>query len=308
MIGPPDPGPRDLDPHALPIAEPPQRVSGMRVPESWRLPGKLEGLTPAAEDAWRQTGFLLGDDLRLLEAGLALQAQLAAAGYTPTARTMRMAAFASLWSRAFSSTSDAATLVRRGAYQSALPLLRQAVEHVAAQSQLGSELNTFRRWAHEAYGRDADTRAEDIGLGHFFGGEAIAADAELRTIYRAASDFARPNFGPTALFVAAEASHARYPLVFADEAFHLGWAQLLLGWALRIDANQLHVALHLREHFPTADATRGEAVAHARAVDAHLAQPNRCRLEEHVDAAGRRRHLIVDFRRRPADAARRLLL
>ena len=301
-------GPQDIDPDSLPIAEAPQRVSGMHVPDGWRLPGKPDALTPAADDAWRQTGFLLADDLRLLEAGLALQARIAAAGYTPTARTMRMAAFASLWSRAFSSTSDAAALIRRGGYQSALPLLRQAIEHVAAQAQLGNELDEFRRWAHQAYARDADTRAEDVGLGHFFGGEAIATDDALRPIYRAASDFGRPNFGPTALFVAAEATHARYPLVFADDAFHLGWAQLLLGWALRIHASQLHVALHLRELFPAPDDLRAEAAAHVRTVDVHLAQPNRCRLEEHTDTDGRRRHLLLDFRRRPADAARRLLL
>ncbi|MBM4415191.1 MAG: hypothetical protein FJ035_02795 [Chloroflexi bacterium] len=301
-------GPGGIDPDALPIAEAPQRVSGMRVPEGWRLPGKPADLTPTAEDAWRQTGFLLADDLRLLETGLPLQARIAAAGYTPAARTMRMAAFASLWSRAFISTSDAVVLVRRGGYQSALPLLRQAIEHVAAQAQLGSELDDFRRWAHQAYARDHEARAEDVGLGHFFGGEAIATDDALRPIYRAASDFGRPNFGPTALFVATEATHARYPLVFADDAFHLGWAQLLLGWALRVEARQLHVALHLRELFPAAEALRGDAETHVRAVDAHLAQPNRCRLEEYADTSGRRRHLLADFRRRPADASRHLLL
>ena len=78
----------------------PQRVSGMRAPEGWTLPGKPDGLSPAAEDAWRQTGFLLGEDLRLIEAGLDAQARLAARGYAPSARTMEMAALASLWSRA----------------------------------------------------------------------------------------------------------------------------------------------------------------------------------------------------------------
>jgi len=290
------------------ILDPPQRVSGMRVPDSWTLPGKPPGLTTAAEDAWRQTGFLLGDDLRLVKASLDVQAKLAATGYAPAARTMTMAGFASLWSRAFSCTSDAAGLVRRGGYQSALPLVRQAVEHVAAQAQLGEELDTFRTWTHTAYGRHPATRSEEIGLGHFFGGEAIARDPHLRLIYRAASDFGRPNFGPTALFVAGEASHARYPLIFADEAFHLGWAQLTLGWLLRVGASQLHVALHLPQHFPAAPELRQLAANHVREVEAHLGDSARCRVEEAEDEEGRRRHLLVEFRRQPADAPKRLLL
>lgn len=298
----------------LPILDPPQRVSGMRVPETWSLPGRPEGLAADAEDAWRQTGFLLGEDLRLLEAGLRHQLAFVRAGYQPAARTMTMAAFASLWSRGFSCTADAAALVRRGAYQSALPLVRQAVEHIAAQAQLGEELDEFRVWAHRAYARHAPSRSEEVGLGHYFGGEAIARDEALRVIYRAASDLGRPNFGPTALFVANEATHAKYPLIFADEAFHLGWAQLLLGWLLRLGERQLHVALHAPTLFPASAEARAAAAEHARTVDAHLAPPasptavGRCSLEEYVDEEGRRRHLLTEFRRRPSDAARRVLL
>ena len=294
--------------HELPILDPPQRVSGMRVPEAWSLPGKPSDLSPDAEDAWRQTGFLLSEELHLLDAGFGLHLQLVASGYAPAARSMTMAAFASLWSRAFSSSADAASLVRRGAYQSAIPLVRQAVEHVAAQAQLGGELDAFRAWAHRAYGRHADSRAEEVGVGYFFGGEAIASDEHLRVVYRAAGDLGRPNFGPTALFVANEASHSRYPLVFADEAFHLGWAQLLLGWLLRIGARQLHTALHLREQFPAAPEVREAAVEQVRAAERLLASPGRCALEEYVDEDGRRRHLLVEFRRRPSDAAKRILL
>ena len=292
----------------LPTLDPPQRVSGMRLPEGWSLHGKPADLGPAADDAWRQSGFLLGEDLRLLEAGLDLQVRIAASGYTPSARTMAMAALASLWSRALLSSSDAAALVRRGAYQSAIVLIRQAIEHVAAQAALPAEPDAFARWAHAAYARDEVAHAEDVGLGHFFGGDAIAQDEQLRPVYRAASDLGRPNFGATALFVANEAGTRRYPLVFADEAFHLGWAQLLLGWLLRIDARQLHLALHAREHFPAPQALRDEAVAHVHALERLLLTEERCRLEEHADAEGRRRHLITNFRRRPADAPKRILL
>ena len=292
----------------LPPLDAPQRVSGMRVPQSWALPGKPEGLSAPADDAWRQTGFLLGDDLRLLGDGLDLQARFAATGYAPAARTMTMAALASLWSRAFLCASDAASLVRRGAYQSAVPLVRQAVEHVAAQDALPGEIESFLEWAHHAYARHEQARAEDVGLGHYFGGEAIAGDEHLRAIYRAASDLGRPNFGPTALFTANEASERRYPLVFADEAFHLGWAELLLGWLLRVSARQLHVAMHAPGHFPASGELRGEVAAHVREVERHLLEGARCRLEEHVDESGRRRHLLTDFRRRSGDASTRVLL
>src|SRR6185503_15637796 len=135
----------------------PQRVSGMRLPDTWRLPGKPADLEPAAEDAWRQTGFLLGSDLRLLQENLELQLALAKTGYTASARTMVMAGFASMWSRAFVAITDATALVRRGAYSSALPLARQAIEFVAAQTSLGHELDEWKRWTHEAYGRDDAT-------------------------------------------------------------------------------------------------------------------------------------------------------
>ena len=89
----------------LPIAPSPQRISGMRVPDGWTLPGKPADLDGIAEDAWRQTGFTCGDELRLVAANLDLQARLAETGYTASARSMTMAGYAGLWSRAFSATS-----------------------------------------------------------------------------------------------------------------------------------------------------------------------------------------------------------
>ena len=293
----------------LPAAEAPQRVSGMRMPERWVEPGRPAELDPAAEDAWRQSSFLLAEDLSLLAEGFALQLRLAATGYEPSARTMSMAALASQWSRALTAESEALALVRRGGYGAAVALIRQAVELVAAQVALaGGELDDFRRWAHHAYGRHEPTRAEEVGLGHYFAGEAIASDEALRVVYRACSDLGRPNFGATALFVAGDAGPRRYPLVFGDQAFHLGWAQLLAGWLALIGERQLHLALHARAHFPAGEELRSEAVSWVRRAEALRSAPDRCRLEEWTDDEGRRRHLLLDFRRRPGDAPRRVLL
>src|SRR5690606_15107671 len=179
-------GPSDLGPGMMRIQDPPQRVSGMRVPSSWKLPGKPADLDEFADDAWRQTGFLCGEELRLIEAGLNAQARIAAAGYTPSARNMTMAAFASLWSRAFLSTSDAVSLIRRGAYQSALPLLRQAVEFIGAERGLGDDMDEWRRFTDEAYGRHEATRAIDVGRGSCCSGASSARTGEHGPIHQAA--------------------------------------------------------------------------------------------------------------------------
>jgi hypothetical protein len=286
----------------------PQRVSGMRVPESWSLHKKPGGLSDSADDAWRQTGFFLSEHLNMLETGLDLQVRTAASGYAPSARTMAMAAFASLWSRALLSSADAVALVRRGAYQSAVALIRQTIEHVAAQATLFDEPTSFPNWAAQAYAQNKTLRAEVIGLGHFFGGDIIAQDDQLRPIYRAAGDLGRPNFGPTALFVANEAGPHKYPLIFADEAFHLGWAQLLLDWLLQIEASQLNIVLNTHKLFPAPPELRAEVASYVSSIEIFLLDKDRCRLEEHIDTEGRRHHLITNFRRRPTDAPRRILL
>ena len=58
----------------LPIAPSPQRVSGMKVPAGWTLPGKPADLDDVAEDAWRQTGFTCGEEMRLVAQNLDLLA------------------------------------------------------------------------------------------------------------------------------------------------------------------------------------------------------------------------------------------
>jgi hypothetical protein len=116
-------------------------------------------------------------------------------------------------------------VIRRGSYQSALPLLRQAVEFIGGQRGLDAELDEWRRWTHEAYGRFEAARATEIGLGHYFAGSAIAAEEHLRLIYRATSDLA----APTALFVASRRRTA-LPAGFGDRAFHSA-GQVILGGA-----------------------------------------------------------------------------
>ena len=53
---------------------------------------------------------------------------------------------------------------------------------------------------------------------------------------------------------------------------------------------------------------RDEVVAHVRSAEQALAASDRCAIEQYEDADGRSRHLLVQFRRQPGDAARRILI
>jgi len=292
----------------LQIAKSPQRISGMRVlKEQWKLPGKPADLSTAAADSWRQTNFNFAEEIKLIENGLNLEARFSASAYTLSARNMDMAGFATLWSRSFLTCSDITTLIRRGGYQSAMPLIRQAVELIGAQWGLTSEIDTWRRWTHEAFNQESDSRAIEQKVGHYFSGESIASDPNLRIIYKAASDFGRPNFGPSALFVANGANRVRYPLIFADQAFHIGWAELIFSWLMMLNRKQLHLSMRIPNFFPIDAKNKHQIIEHIQLIEEYLSDDQKCRIEEYEDKAGRPRHLMINFRRQLSDQRARLL-
>ena len=77
---------------------------------------------------------------------------------------------------------------------------------------------------------------------------------------------------------------------------------------LRAGVSQLHLAMHARDHFPAASDLRDEVVAHVRTAEQALAATDRCQIEPYEDADGRIRHLLVQFRRQPGDATKRILI
>ena len=78
-----------------------QRVSPLILPETYRLPPRPgPDAEPAVVDAYRQTGFLLGKDLRLAERGMALQLAVLHDSYAVRYRTHAFAALTLAWSRA----------------------------------------------------------------------------------------------------------------------------------------------------------------------------------------------------------------
>jgi hypothetical protein len=187
---------------------PPQRVSPIQSPDAYALPGRPEGAPAPVLDAFRQTQFLLGGDLALFEQAMNLQLRLVKDAYPSRFRSHTLAGITAMWSRVYFCLGDAMLLALRGSYPSTLPLIRTACE---------------------------------FELGRFFAGEVLASDAVLRAVYRPVSDLGRPNFGATLLQIAPESNNNRLAIAFADASFHLGWAELVVGWLLALSARQLRV-------------------------------------------------------------------
>lgn len=284
------------------------RVSAIPIPERYDLPPRPEAAPRAVQDAYRQTMFLLGKDLALFEEGMNLQLATVAASSPSQFRTHRLAAIESLWSRVFLYLSDACLAISRGSYPTAAPLVRAACECLGAERQLyGAEMNEFLDWLESGLQPERAFNAIDVGLGHYFAGAALAEDERLRSVYRPASDLGRPNFGATLLQVGPESNNTRLALTFGDTTFHLGWAQITLGWLLAVSERQVQSAVHMPDVFAVSDQARKTYLDIARRTDDMLGDPSRCRIVE-VDEDGGKRYLVENFRRLSTGAPRKYLL
>jgi hypothetical protein len=292
-----------------PYPTPGQRVSGIEFPDSWDLPGKPGASAPAVvQDAFRQATFVLGNDLQLLAEGMRLQLHILSDSSHSRYRTHAYAAVVGLWSRTFSALADAALLVTRGSYASVPNVVRSACELLAAQHQvLHQEMGEFVGWMLAHLKPDDEHKAFDIGIGHYFAGTTLAADDALRLVYRASSDFGRPNFGATLLAVGPESNNLRLALTFADASFHVGWAEIELGWLLRLNERQVAVAVHMPDVLNITDETHAAYGDYARRVNDLLANPSRAHIEE-VERDGFKRWLVHNFRRQPSGAPKKYLL
>jgi len=285
-----------------------QRVSPVPFPERYNLPGRPDDPSPVVQDAYRQSQFLLGRDLDLFGRLMNLQLRIVADSHHSRYRTHPYAALMGLWSRAFLYLADACTLVTRGGYASCLPLARAACECIAAQDQLRrEEMDQFLDWAASTPRTNESHKALEVEMGHYFAGGALASDERLRSVYRPASDLGRPNFGATLLQVGPESNNRRLALTFADRAFHLGWAELVLGWLLALAERQLATALAAEDIFALTDDVRAAYGTLAKEVDAALGRSDRCRIDE-IEDEGYKRYLVHNFRRTGGSAPKRVLL
>jgi len=292
-----------------PYPTPGQRVSAIPFPERFELPSKPDASAPpAALDAYRQTSFVLGEDLRLLSDGMNLQLRVVSDSSHSRYRTHVYAAVMGMWSRAYAAIADAALLITRGSYASVPNLVRSACELTAAQHQLvHQETAEFIGWMLDHLKPEDEHKSFDVGLGHYFAGTTLAADDRLRVVYRAASDFGRPNFGATLLLVGPESNNARLAYTFADATFHVAWAEIELGWLLRLCERQVAVAVHMPDVLNITPESHGAYAQYASRVESLLTNPSRAYVEE-VEQDNFKRWLVHNFRRQPSGAPKKYLL
>src|SRR6266516_3732281 len=109
------------------------RVAPVLFPERWDPPAKPpDRALPGIIDAFRQTQFQLGGDLRLLADGMNLQLRVIGDSSHSRYRTLPLAVMVMYWSRAFLAFSEAAQATCHGAYAVCPVLVRAACVAVSA--------------------------------------------------------------------------------------------------------------------------------------------------------------------------------
>ena len=283
------------------------RVSSIPFPDAYSLPDKPSASGPALE-AFRQSGFVLGSDLALFEEGMNLQLKIVRDASSSRFRKHPYAALMGLWSRTFSALADGCALATRGSYGSCAPLVRSACEFIAAQHQLhAAEMELFIEWLATNFTPNVEHKAFEFGLGRYFAGGTLADDVKLRRVYRPASELGRPSFGATTLLIGPESNNRRLALTFADSSFHVGWAELTLGWLLALCERQLAVAVHAKGTFAIHDDTHAAYRAFAERVEQALSRADRCSIEE-IEEGQYKRYLAHNVRRAAGSAPKKILL
>jgi hypothetical protein len=270
-------------------------------PERYALPGKPSGAAAAVADAHRQTGFLLGEELALFERAMNLQLEIVATN-AKAKGTGALAVF-SFWSRTFGLLGDACTLMTSGSYASCAPVLRTALDCIAAQRAfIADGFVEYGKWHEGAATMEPGSAALVIGLERFRDSTMLIEDPSLGLLYRLLTDLSMSHVGGTLFITAPEASLEKLPVGFADSSFHLAWAELVTNWLLRLAGLQLETVV-------TCDAIKlGGALTESvravqRDVESALGNPRRCHVE---DAGGR--FVFHNFRRAPTGQPKRVVL
>ena len=287
---------------------PKQRISPITFPsETPPLAKPRDDEPQTVRDAFRETSFALGLDLRWLQDALTLQRKIVEQSYGSSFRNRRYASALLFWSRVYSGGIEARRLTSRAAYSSALPILRAVMEWLGAeQAVVGEEQVEFEDWLRDAWSNNAEHHASEIGMGQYMAGQTIAMAPETASTYRAVSELSRSHFGASALLSADGSHDKRFLVNWADEAFHLGWAQLLFGWQIVIQDRQCRFAVG-SGLFGVEAEDRQEYQRLHRQSQAILEAPQRC-TADWIVVDGRQRMLIDNYRRQPSGAPKRLLL
>jgi hypothetical protein len=193
-----------------------------------------------------------------------------------------------------------------GNYPAAMPLVRAAADHLAAEvALLEVDTGEWQAWLDGGGVAMAhDQHALEFALHPFRSAEALARYPGLGRVYRHASDLAMPHFGATLLLAGHASTPERVAPTFGDRDFHLGLAELVLGWLLQLGLEQVSAL----ERHPEAVAPLPPAASEWReAAAAAIARSDRAAIDD-IERDGARRLLVSNWRTRPGDAARRILL
>lgn len=287
-------------------------MSGFRVSPPKVFTAATRAAKPPAEaagsaDAYRQTTFVLGEEVELVLDGLRLEAGFAEASAGAKFRKQITASGMALWSRSWLSRLDALHAIEWGNYPAAVTLVRAAADYQAAMLYLlQTGAAEWDEWL-DAGGiqlAPAD-HATEFQLHAFRAAEVLAAHEVLGPVYRAATDLSLSHFGSTLLFAGSESDPARVAVTFGDRDFHLGLAELHLGWLLDLGGALLRDIRRFPEAFASAD--EGSADRWVTAAQRAVQRRDRCHIET-VDRGGMKRYLVHNWRREPRSAAKKLLL
>jgi len=277
------------------------RLALTAFPARYGLPARPPQADPLVQDAYRQTQFLLGEELAVF--GRAMNLQLAIVAANAKLRTAPATALFGLWSRTYLYLSDVCELMAAGSYATCAPVLRTACDCLAAQRSLIADgFAEYQEWLARATGQAKEHAAMAMDLGRFRSGSVLAADQRLGGLYRLLTDFSMPNFGSTTLQTAPDSGLQRIATAFGSGGFHLGWAELVVGWLLLLGHEQLATVVSsgvLR--------IEGEQLSEhsglVRELSDAIEDPRRCRAEVAGD-----RFLIRNWRRAASGAPKRILL
>jgi hypothetical protein len=283
------------------------RVSPPRVfPEATHAAKPPMGAAGSA-DAFRQAQFVLGKDLDLVLRGLELEGKVASDSAGAKFRTQQMAAALGHWSRAWLCRLEALHAVEWGNYAAAVTLVRAAADFEAAEiALLRTGAAEWEEWLEEGGVRLApEAHATEYRLHAFRSAEVLAGHEVLGPLYRAALDLSMPHFGATLLLTGNDSGPERVLMTFGDRDFHLGLAELALGWLELLSVAQVEALLGEGGPFNVTDPAA--LVAFAREARAAAAAKERCRIEE-AEVGGEKRYVVANWRRAPGAAAKRVLL
>jgi hypothetical protein len=283
------------------------RVSPPRISRVATRAPKPPAEAAGSSDAYRQTTFVLSSEVECVLDGLNLEGSVAEASSGAKFRTQKMVAALGLWSRAWLSRLEALHALEWGNYVAAVALARAAADYQASSLYvLRTDAAEWREWLEGGgIAQAPDQHATEFRLHAFRAAEVLAAHEILGPVYRTTMDLSLSHFGSTLLVAGNESAPDRVLMTFGDRDFHMGLAELNLGWLAQLGVAQVDALVEFEGVFAITDRPRVDAW---RAQAANLVEGrDRCRVET-IERDGEKRYLVHNWRREPRSAPKRLLL